>query len=149
MRLSVDLADSRTKSGQGRLRALLAVALPVIALAGSLSADAAARDLRVAPATPLTQGPLSSAQKQLLRQGYLVPNQARYDRAKARAARRAPEPVAAAAFAPQAPTASPSFKGLRDTSVGPPDTTGAVGTSRFIETINDKFAIYDKTSSTP
>src|SRR5213592_4371683 len=121
MLLSLDLAGSRTKSGRGRLRALLAVALPVIALAGSPAADAAAGSLRVRPAKPLAGGPLSPAQKQVLRQGYLVPNQGSYDRAKARAARRAPRSASAgaAAFAVQAPVANPSFAGLRDTNVGP------------------------------
>jgi hypothetical protein len=137
-------------AGRGRLR-LLAVALPVLALAGPLAGNAAAQSLSVSPAQPLAQGPLSSAQRHLLRQGYLVPNQPAYDHAKVRAARQAPGSAAAraAAFAPRVPTANPSFAGLRDTNVGPPDTNGAVGKTRFIEDVNDKFAIYSKTSSTP
>src|SRR5262249_48969374 len=100
---------------------------------------------------PSATGPLNSAQRHLLRQGYLVPDQSAYSAAKARAARRAPGAAAARAdaLAVRIPTADPSFAGLRDTNVGPPDTTGAVGTNRFIETINDKYAIYKKGSKNP
>jgi hypothetical protein len=146
----VDLACSLASRVSARPRALLAITLPVVVLAGPLAADAAARSPHLTAARPPARGPLNSVQRQVLRQGYLVPNQAAYDRAKARAARRAGSLSAhAAAFAPRVPTASPSFNGLRDKNVGPPDTTGAVGTTRFIETINDKFAIYSKTSTTP
>jgi hypothetical protein len=150
MRFVGSLARSFAATGRGRLR-LLVVALPVLALAGPLAGNAAAKSLSVTSARPLAQGPLSSAQRHLLKQGYLVPNQAAYDAAKARAARQAPGSTAAraAAFAPRVPTANPSFAGERDANVGPPDTTGAVGITRFIETVNDRFAIYNKTSSTP
>src|SRR3954451_15978856 len=150
MRFVGSLARSFTATGRSRAR-LLAVALPVLALAGPLAGNAAAKGLSVSPAQPLAQGPLSPAQQHLLQQGYLVPKQPAYDHAKARAARQAPGTAAAraAAFAPRVPTANPSFAGLRDTNVGPPDTNGAVGKTRFIEDVNNKFAIYSKTSSTP
>jgi hypothetical protein len=135
----------------GSRSALLAIAVSLAVLAGPLAGGATAKALRVAPAKPLAPGHLSAAQRQVLQEGYLVPDQAAYDHAKSRAARRARGALAAhaAAFGPFVPTANPSFAGLRDTNVGPPDTTGAVGTTRFIETINNKFAIYNKTSSTP
>ena len=41
------------------------------------------------------------------------------------------------------------WAGLRDPSAAPSDATGAVGDSRFIELVNRKFAIYDKSSPTP
>src|SRR5262249_21516699 len=42
-----------------------------------------------------------------------------------------------------------SFQGVFDPSFTPSDSTGAVGPTRYIETVNAMFAIYDKTSSTP
>src|SRR5205809_3113316 len=131
MRFAGSLARSLTAKRPRRLRALVAVAVPVAALVGPLAGNAAAESLSVTPAQPLAQGPLSPAQQHLLQQGYLVPNQAAYDAAKARAARQAPRSAAAraAAFTPRVPTANPSFAGERDTNLGPPDTTGAVGTT--------------------
>ena len=151
MHFAASLACSLERIAPGRRRALLAVAGAMIALASTFAADAGAVSLQVKPAEPMAGGPLSSAQRRLLDQGYLVPDQAAYEQARARAARRAPGSLAAgaAAFSVRAPTANPSFAGIRDTNVGPPDTTGAVGKTRFIETINDRFAIYDKTSTTP
>ena len=151
MHFAASLACSLERIAPGRRCALLAVAVAIIALASTFAADAGAESLQVKPAEPMAGGPLSSAQRRLLDQGYLVPDQAAYEQARARAARRAPGSLAAgaAAFSVRAPTANPSFAGIRDTNVGPPDTTGAVGKTRFIETINDRFAIYDKTSTTP
>jgi hypothetical protein len=119
---------------------------------GAPPVDGPSKALRLRAAKPvLMTGRPSPAQRQLRRQGYLVPGQAAYERAKARAARRAPQPAStkAALLAPRIPAASPSFAGIRDPNAGPPDTTGAVGTTRFIETVNTKFAIYSKTSTTP
>src|SRR5262249_47256733 len=42
-----------------------------------------------------------------------------------------------------------NFEGVFDRNVTPSDSTGAVGPTRYIETVNDKFAIYNKTSATP
>jgi len=134
-----------------RARLVLLAAVPLVLLVGPSSASASARHPSVTSTPPSPTGPLNSAQRHLLRQGYLVSDQSAYDAAKARAARRAPGAASARAdaLAVRIPTADPSFAGLRDTNVGPPDTTGAVGTNRFIETINDKFAIYKKTSTNP
>jgi hypothetical protein len=133
-----------------RLVTLLGTLGAVVVAAGPLADGAAARSLHLAAAKPASQGRLGPAARQLRRQGFLVPDQAGYERAKARAARRAPLSPAAGAelFAPLVPTTSTSFAGVRDSSVGPPDTTGAVGNTRFIETVNNKFAIYNKTSTT-
>jgi hypothetical protein len=144
---------------------LLVAAVAIVALGGPLSdagagvhptaarpGDGPGKPLRLRPAKPLvTEGRPSPAQRQLRQQGYLVPDQATYERAKARAARRATRAPSskAALLAPRIPAASPSFAGIRDPNSGPPDTTGAVGTTRFIETINTKFAIYSRTSTTP
>src|SRR6185369_14865797 len=42
-----------------------------------------------------------------------------------------------------------NFEGVFDIHTTPSDSTGAFGPTRYIETINDKFAIYNKTSTTP
>jgi hypothetical protein len=42
---------------------------------------------------------------------------------------------------------APSFNGIYQTGVAPPDTTGAAGPDRYIETINTSYAIYSKTGS--
>jgi hypothetical protein len=45
------------------------------------------------------------------------------------------------------PGVSPSFAGTYQTGVTPPDTTGAIGPDRYIETTNLKYAIYSRTGS--
>jgi hypothetical protein len=42
---------------------------------------------------------------------------------------------------------SPSFSGAYQTQLTPPDTTGAIGPDRYIETINTKYAIFNRTGS--
>ncbi len=101
--------------------------------------------------------PTSAAASLLRRQGYLVPNQAAYERAKAAAAARveeAPEAVssskavssnmAAPKIASGDPDIYPAWTGLTDTRATPPDTTGAIGPTRYIELTNLKYSIYDR-----
>ncbi len=45
------------------------------------------------------------------------------------------------------PNVSPSFDGDYETGLTPPDTTGAIGPDRYIETINTQYAIYSRTGS--
>jgi hypothetical protein len=45
------------------------------------------------------------------------------------------------------PNVAPSFDGTYESGVTPPDTTGAVGPDRYIETVNTKYAIYSRTGS--
>jgi hypothetical protein len=82
-----------------------------------------------------------------------VPNQARYERQKARATRRAVTRAALSApvTGPFAPSLVPgrSFLGIHNPNVAPPDETSAVGTTRYIELVNTNFAIYNKTSNSP
>jgi len=63
----------------------------------------------------------------------------------ARLAGRASSP-ARAALAPALPR---NWAGQRDTTAAPSDSTGAIGTSRYIELVNAKAAIYNRTSNTP
>jgi hypothetical protein len=48
-----------------------------------------------------------------------------------------------------APQKLRSWEGIRDPNVGPSDSTGAVGTSRYVELVNSKFAIYNRTNNDP
>ena len=99
------------------------------------------------------RGSLGVAARRAIHHGYLVPNQARYDRQKARATRRAAsgEALTAPVSGPLAPSiiSGRSWQGINSTNVTPPDETSAVGTTRYIELVNIKFAIYNKTSNSP
>jgi hypothetical protein len=99
------------------------------------------------------RGTLSVAARRAIHRGYLVPNQARYDRQKARSTRRAEsrEALTAPVSGPLAPSivSGRSWQGINSTNVAPPDETSAVGTTRYIELVNVKFAIYNKTSNSP
>ena len=99
------------------------------------------------------RGTLSVAARRAIHRGYLVPNQARYDRQKARLTRRAEsrEALTAPVSGPLAPSiiSGRSWQGINSTNVAPPDETSAVGTTRYIELVNVKFAIYNKTSNSP
>lgn len=136
----------------------VALAVAVIA-AATLSAQALgaagghANQPRVVPATPseTADGSLGVAARRSLDQGYLVPDQRAYEAYKAKAER-----GKTAAFLPQpslgaelAPSTVSSWAGVYDAGFAPSDSTGAVGTQRFIELVNSQFAIYDKGSTTP
>ena len=55
--------------------------------------------------------------------------------------------AAVAPIDPHAPVALRSWKGVYDTSVSPSDSTGAIGPTRYVELVNDQFAIYDRTNN--
>src|SRR6266581_7222533 len=81
-----------------------------------------------------------------------VPNPAVYAAQKAAAnaaaGQRAGRP-ARSAPAVLAPVFLRNWAGQRDTSVAPSDSTGAIGTSRYIELVNARAAVYSRTSNTP
>jgi hypothetical protein len=107
---------------------------------------------RVVPATPDpgADGSLGVAARKALRQGYLVPDQRAYERRKRQPARGTAAALTRPLSTEQlAPTTIAAWSGAYDTSFAPSDSTGAVGTQRFIELVNSEFAIYDKTSTTP
>ena len=66
------------------------------------------------------------------------------------AARKALEPSSPSA--PSATAATPilgaSWQGISDSTVTPPDGNGAIGPSRFVEVVNDKIAVYNRTGGT-
>jgi hypothetical protein len=98
-----------------------------------------------------TRGTLSVAARRAIQRGYLVANQAAYDRHKERLARRpaSGDALAAQASGALAPSIGRSFQGINNPNVAPPDETSAVGTARYLQLVNTNFAIYDKTSNTP
>jgi hypothetical protein len=104
---------------------------------------------------PRSDGTISNAAAKAMRQGYLVPNQAAYGRAKARANAKAAfvagetRPVARTSATQLAPVAVRSWDGIRNPSAAPSDSTGSVGSRRFVELINSSFALYDKTNDAP
>jgi hypothetical protein len=96
--------------------------------------------------TPAT-GP-TAAQRALQRYGYLVPHPAAYDRAKAGAARRSVH-AAQGVSAPgtSAPVQASNFAGIADTTGSPSDSTGAVGTTRYMELVNSRFGLYNRSNA--
>lgn len=104
------------------------------------------------PSGSESPGSLSAAQKRaIFEQGYLVPDQAAYEQAKENAAAEAQQSSgeeSASSTGTLALQNVKGFNGIFDTRFAPSDSTGAVGTSRYIELVNAKFAIYDTNGST-
>ena len=79
-----------------------------------------------------------------------VPNPAVYAAQKAAAnaaeGRRSPSAPAATVLAPAFVR---NWAGQRDTTVAPSDSTGAIGTTRYVELVNARAAVYSRTSNTP
>jgi hypothetical protein len=112
--------------------ALAALVVPAIALSGS-SGGASPSGQAL---TPFGNG---------LR-GHLVRDPVAYDSAKKNAAARAPRPPKTSARTAKG-RPHISFGGVNDTTVTPPDTTGAIGTTRYVQLVNLKFAIFDRTGA--
>jgi hypothetical protein len=79
--------------------------------------------------------------------GYLVGDIARYERlsaqAAARAARLHPRSTGTTSFG-AAPIAGPSWQGLDEDDLSPPDPNGSIGPHSYIQTINLQIGIYDR-----
>jgi hypothetical protein len=81
-----------------------------------------------------------------------VPDSSAYAAQKAAAnaaAGRLPAGAPASSPAVLAPSFVRNWAGLNDPTVAPSDSTGAIGTTRYIELVNDKVGIYNRTSNTP
>jgi hypothetical protein len=63
------------------------------------------------------------------------------------AARKAARPGSGTSL--KAPTVVRNFAGQQDTAVAPSDSTGAIGTTRYIELVNAIAAVYKRTSNVP
>jgi hypothetical protein len=98
-------------------------------------------------ATGKKSGDKSALAKYKLSHGYLVGDPARFERltslAAARAARLHPG-AARPAVAPNAPAPGPSWEGLFEDDLSPPDPTNAMGPSSFIQAINLQLGIYNR-----
>jgi hypothetical protein len=142
---------------QGRLL-VAALALAVPAASGSMVAAAAgagpsagpsgsAPVLRANhPAPPgVTPRPVGAVPVRVPNPSTYAAQKAAANAAAARAATRAPGTATAAL----APGLVRNFAGQRDTTSAPSDSTGAIGTTRYIELVNSKIAIYNRTSNTP
>src|SRR5581483_4289674 len=152
--------NSLTSSPASRIRSVAAASLAAAAFATALAPSLAsaqspafgirsARSVRTADIP--NRGTVGTAARKAMTQGYLVPNQARYERQKARAARQtaAKSALTAPVDGALAPVQNRAWGGINDINSAPPDETSAVGTGRYIELVNSKFAIYNKSSNTP
>ena len=140
-----------------RVRTITAAALAALISALSLSAAA---PVAGAHGVPLQRssgqrdaigppGPPGPAAARAIRDGYLVPNERAYQRAKARAARRS-APMPGTGITPlAAPSLSRGWEGPQSPLYTPSDSTGAVGATRYVTLVNRLFAIYDKSSDAP
>ena len=55
----------------------------------------------------------------------------------------------AAMFAALADPVARSWQGVDDSTAAPADTSGAIGPTRYVQLVNGRFAIYDRSSDTP
>jgi hypothetical protein len=115
--------------------------------AGAKTAPAAAAHPVILQASSLQPGRAGK----LRLPGYLPLHKEAYAQAKAAANKRAHvqagSGTAAVAGGPTVSAfanVSPSFDGIFDTGGTPPDTTGAIGPDRYIETVNTDYAIFDR-----
>jgi len=82
--------------------------------------------------------------------GYIpIGGPAAYARYSAAAAQRAAalHPGAYRGPVGTAPVASPSWQGVDENDLAPPDPTGAIGTNSYVQFINDQMAIYSRSGS--
>jgi hypothetical protein len=125
----------------------LLVALPIASAEPSARPTETTRDVRLEAASGGVRGPLSVAAERAIERGPLPADIGAYDRLKARAAVRAGGASASGGPAPAAvspqPTIGVSKQGLFDTNSTPSDSTGAKGTTRYVELINRNIGIYD------
>jgi hypothetical protein len=136
------------------IAAFLMGVMPSLASARTVHAEpiSGAQVRMIAKHSP-DRGELGAAARRALNRGHLEPNQARYDRQKARATRgaEARQTLSAPVSGPLAPSivSGRAWQGINDPNSTPPDETSAVGTPRYIELVNRRFAIYNKTSDAP
>ena len=83
------------------------------------------------------------------RYGYLVPNRAAHERAKARAAKQIRAGLCPVGCdRPTRPgSKTRNFAGISGSTSSPSDSTGAVGTTRYMELVNSRFALYSRTNA--
>ncbi len=100
---------------------------------------------QASPAAPKTPAVVNHF-PDFLKHGYLVGDRARFDRLKELAIRRAAahHRGTGQVRTGTTPTLDTSFEGAFDTAGAPPDTTGAVGPSSFVEAENSRIDVFSK-----
>lgn len=107
--------------------------------------------LSLSAKAPRGDGSIGVAAALSMRRGYLPLDEGAYRRAKAAANTNVAAPVIGGGRSANslAPVQVSGFDGLVDPNSAPSDSTSNVGSTRFIELVNTKFAIHNKTSSVP
>lgn len=118
-----------------------------VAIAALVLAFVAAAPGSVARGSAHASGPLTPAAQALRARGYLVRDPAALAAAKAQAATAAGQDAGKTrgSGGPKASSITKGWQGVADPNVSPSDSTGSVGPTRYIETINDQYGIYDRT----
>src|SRR6266704_2451830 len=140
-----------------RFNRLLLAGIAAVAAALSVTQAAQARPLPPTVTRPVLQlnrpAPADVTPRALGAVPLRVPDPAVYAAQKAAAnaaaARGAGRPSPPAPATVLAPAIVRNWAGQRDTTEAPSDSTGAIGTTRYIELVNAKAAIYSRTSNTP
>lgn len=143
---------------------IVLVAGTLLLVTGNLTVQAQNRELTISAADPNLQGDgtMSPAARAALTRGPLPMSQAHVDRkraadreydAAAAAGRMRPSALRSAeAGGQRAATQNPavvgalSFPGLSDPSLTPSDSTGTIGTTRYIQTVNAMVGIYNRST---
>jgi hypothetical protein len=141
-----------------RIRSLVLVATLGATLAATMAVPARAEGLvrlSLRSGHRLARHDATDAAKELLSRGYLVKSQATYDRAKAVLG--SPEPAGTdgstlVVASSTTTTVTPpklikGWYGQYDVSGSPPDATGAIGPTRVVQVVNQKFGVYSRTGS--
>ena len=109
--------------------------------------------LQNAGSRPVVRGKLSVAQKRALSRGYLFRTRPSTPTARPRRLGAPQRSLRGAAPSPRSPAfdGAPlrSWQGIDDGSHSPTDSTGTIGTSRYIELVNSEVAFYDRTNDAP
>jgi hypothetical protein len=138
----------------GLAAALVLAASAVLVSAGAAGASVGPQaasgtvpELRLNHAAPagVTPGPTRAVPLRVPDAGVYAAQKAAANAAAARGAGRPARPARAVL----APGVVRNWAGQRDTTVAPSDSTGAIGTIRYIELVNAKAAVYSRTSNTP
>ncbi len=151
MQASTTQLRARRAAFVGLLVASLVPAAASAHSAGNLAARHLVGHLTLSSKAPRGDGTMSQAAALAITRGYLASNEAAYRRAKAAANAQAATRVGArrAPAAALAPVQVSGFDGSVDPNSAPSDSTSNVGSTRFIELVNTKIAIYNKTSTVP
>jgi hypothetical protein len=101
----------------------------------------------VSSRTPLVD--LTPAQRAAISGQLLVGDPVSYATAKARAERAVAAPSTGESTLPKAPSTQRNWQGVNQLSAAPSDSTGAIGTQRYVELVNSLVGIYDRTNNAP